>query len=132
MLNPTPKEEFFNRLGATVPMAEELAKEFDSVAQFLEAHFKEKISPIAGQRKAEKIAAHYQDFEHMRDVGTYRQIGSIEGIGLTTGSQISDAYLRSTVTTPRDVLSATDLARKMGLATQYPAQEQQTLTELNG
>lgn len=123
------REEFFSRLGATYDVAEELAKEFDSVAEFLDASFEEKLRTVVGSRQAEKIAAEYRDFEQMRDVGGYRAILPLEGVGNKSASRVDRAYIRRSISiTPRDVLAADDLARKMGFATDRPERTQQTLS----
>ena len=121
------REAFFSRIGATHDLAEELATEFDSVAEFLDASFEAKLRAVVGTRQAQTIASEYRDFEHMRDVGGSRAFRSLDGVGGTSAMRVDYAYIRRTVFTPRDVLSAADVAEKMGFVTNDPTGSQAQL-----
>lgn len=127
MLDPTPKEEFFSRIGATHKLAEELADEFDSVAEFLETPFEDKLRVVVGTRAAQKIAAEYEDFEYMRDVGSCRAFRSLEGVGGKSAMRVDYSYIRRTISTPRDVLTVKEVAEKMGFVTERPQPAQAEL-----
>lgn len=116
MLDPSPLEEYFSRLGATSDQAEYLAEEWEGASAFLAADFEEKLQAVVGPRQAAIIAEEFGTFRHLREHADASRLAALSGVGRTSASRVSNSYLRRTIhTTPRDVLPADDLASRMGL-----------------
>lgn len=113
-------EEYFSRLGATFDMAADLAAHWGEIDAFLAASFEDRLLAVVDSRQASIIVDAYDDFEHMRDTGGARKFRRLEGVGVTSAMRVDYAYIRRTIFTPRDVITAEELARKMGLAVALP------------
>lgn len=111
------REAYFSRLAATYDRAEELADAFGSVGAFLAASFEEKLLAVVGPRQARAIVVEYDDFETLRDEATFPALLALDGVGGTSAGRVDAAYIRRTIHPPRDVLTAEQLAVKMGLVT---------------